>query len=198
MGATGWPVRPRVYRWPDAERGPYSLRLTSALIDGRPQIVGVELWGEDPANYPDSDRQALPVPESETGITSVAIRLPLGELLARVLDDYSHDSGLIGKAASASDRLRASVETNQATVDTAPVRRGRRPLYGVPHFARVARVYTDAMARGKRPTAAVAAWASVNKSTAAKWVARARALGLLPPTSRGRPAVMTEERREQR
>lgn len=197
MGATDWPVKPRVYRWPDRQRGPYSLRLTSDLIDGRPQIVGVELWGGDPAKYPGSDRPALPVPESETGITSVAIRLPLGELLGRVLDEYSQESRIIAKATSASDGLRASVETNQARVEASPVPRGRRPMYGVPHFARVARVYTDAMARGQRPTAAVAAWGSVNKSTAAKWVARARALRLLPPTTRGRAAVVTTQRREE-
>lgn len=188
---------PRVYRWPDPERGPYMLRLTSALIDGRPQIVGVELWGDDPTLYSAMGDPIL-APESETGITSVAIRLPLGELLARVLDDYAHVSELIAKAEAASDPLQASVKAHQATVDASPVHRGRRPMYGLPHFARVARIYADAMARGQRPTTAVAKWGQVNKSTAAKWVARARTLGLLPPTTRGRAAVVTTQRREER
>lgn len=195
--ASDWPVKPRVIRWPDPERGPYSLRLTSALIEGRPQLVGVEVWGGDPARYASTfASDPIPVPDSETSITSVAIRLPLAKLLAGVLDHYRDVSALISKSPGASDRLRASVQANEAIVNAVPVRRGRRPTYGVPHFARVARIYTDALASGRRPTAAVAAWGLVNKSTAAKWVARARALGLLPPTTRGRAAVVTTQRRE--
>lgn len=196
MGSTAWPVKPKAYRWPDPDRGPYSLRLSTTLVEGRPQIVGVELWGDDPGRYAGGD--SIPVPEPETAVTSVAVRLPLGALLARVLSDYSHVSDLIAKSPNASDELRASVGEHQAVVDSSPIRRGRSPLYGVPHYTRVARIYADAMAGGNPPTLAVAEWANVHKSTAANWVARARDLGLLPPTTRGRAAVVTQQRREER
>ena len=59
---------------------------------------------------------------------------------------------------------------------------GRPPLYGRDHFEKVARIYLEHQAKGGRaPTKAVAdQMAGGSKSTAAKWVARARELGLIP------------------
>lgn len=182
--------------WPVEDSGPYRLRVTVDLIDGRPEVVGLELWGADPAKY--AMRTPWRAPSSETAITSVDVRnLRVGELRSRALAEYAHHSDLIGNAPAASDALRKSVKASQAAIDAAPVRVGRRPIYGRAHFAQVAGVYTDAMRRGKAPTSAVASWGTVDKSTAAKWVARARALGLLPATTKGRAAIATETTREE-
>jgi hypothetical protein len=73
-----------------------------------------------------------------------------------------------------------------------PRRGGRRPTYGPEHYRRVAEVYQEAWAAGLDPTPAVMAWGmktlkqSVTKTTAAKWAAKARQLGYLPETTRGR------------
>jgi hypothetical protein len=68
--------------------------------------------------------------------------------------------------------------------------RGVSPRYGPAHFALVSQVYREAVAGGSAtPTRAVAATFSISRSTAAKWVARARGLGLLAATSRGVVAV---------
>lgn len=55
------------------------------------------------------------------------------------------------------------------------------------HLDQVAEVYLEAAALGHRAcTQAVQETWNVSHSTAAKWVARARAKGLIPPTSPGR------------
>lgn len=64
---------------------------------------------------------------------------------------------------------------------------GRR-RYPPEHFADVARVYRSNV-EGGRPTLSVADAFGVGKSTAAKWVARARSLGYLAPTTKGRAGL---------
>ena len=188
---------PKVSRWPDPENGPYSLRLTVAVLDGRPQVVGVELWGVDPLTYVHG-AEPLPAPESDTAITSSELRgLKLGELLKKFLDAFTRESDLILGASSATEGLKTSVAEHQSQVTGAPSRRGRRPTYGPPFFAQVAKVYTDAMAQGRPPTSTVAEWGHVNKSTAAKWVARCRDLHFLPKTTKGRAAVNVAQEREE-
>lgn len=65
-------------------------------------------------------------------------------------------------------------------------RGGRPPLYDWSHWVAVTNAYRNAYAAGKTPTRAVARRFKVAPSTAAKWVARCREFGLLPPTTRGR------------
>lgn len=62
---------------------------------------------------------------------------------------------------------------------------GRPAQYDAEHWAEVAEVYREGWQRGT-PTKAVAEHFTVSKSTAAKWVARCRTLGLLPVTSKGK------------
>jgi hypothetical protein len=69
---------------------------------------------------------------------------------------------------------------------------GRRPLYTPAHFAKVARVYSDAYAIGK-PTQAVKDYFHVEHSTAAKWVARCREMGLLGKTEKGKAGGLPPE-----
>jgi hypothetical protein len=59
---------------------------------------------------------------------------------------------------------------------------GRPRQYGPDHWAQVVTIYSDAYGAGLPPTKAVADTFQVSRSTAAKWVARARRDGLLPKT----------------
>lgn len=74
---------------------------------------------------------------------------------------------------------------------------GRRPL-GDDHYRQVAEAYSAACEDGLPPTTTVAEQSRVSKTTAAKWVARARDLGYLPPTTRGKAAPQEiDKRRDQ-
>ena len=55
--------------------------------------------------------------------------------------------------------------------------------------AEAAALYASALSVGQHPTAAVAAGLNISRSAAAKRVARARALGLLPATTRGKVKI---------
>ncbi len=70
-----------------------------------------------------------------------------------------------------------------------PKKVGRPPVYGPDHFVEVARVYREAYARNRTPTRAVATHFQTTEAAAAKWVARCRELGLLPPTTQGKAKV---------
>jgi hypothetical protein len=64
-------------------------------------------------------------------------------------------------------------------------RGGRRPICDVDHFAEVARVYLGA---ATAPTRTVAHQFHLSRSAAAKQVARARAMGFLGATTKGKPS----------
>ena len=55
------------------------------------------------------------------------------------------------------------------------------------HYRQVAEVYDEAIDAGDPPTQAVAETFDVPYTTAARWVRRARDLGLLPPPTPGLP-----------
>lgn len=73
-----------------------------------------------------------------------------------------------------------------------PGTRGRPPAYEPAFYARVAEAYSRARAEHRPPTKAVAESRELggprSHSAAAKLVARARRMGLLPPTTKGRAA----------
>ena len=58
--------------------------------------------------------------------------------------------------------------------------------YGAEHFVEVATIYQREALLGRKPTQAVARHFVVSKSAAAKWVAKARTMGLLPPAQKGK------------
>jgi len=55
------------------------------------------------------------------------------------------------------------------------------------HYQQVAEVYDEAIEAGYPPTQSVAETFDVPYTTAARWVRRTRALGLLPPPAPGQP-----------
>lgn len=61
------------------------------------------------------------------------------------------------------------------------------PRHASEHYEQVAEVYDEALDAGDPPTLAVAEAFDVPYTTAARWVRRSRALGLLPPPTRGVP-----------
>jgi len=179
---------------PTAER-PWVLRLTYGIVDGSPGVVAVEMYAADPAEIAEvvdewPKLREYQVPHKAQSITAVGIRLPLGRYLReymarrrrldRIMAD-AHPRAQVppGLRREAQRRLRAL----DASVNTrAP---GRPALYGAEHYRKVAEVYSKGLPTG---TLAVANELHASKSAAGKWVARARELGLLPPTVKGKAA----------
>ena len=207
----------QVYLWPDERRGPYLLRLTLRVVRDRHEVVGVELWGDAPSIWRtevSGDRQDVdavtwsttarrrweaavsePVP-----IRATTIRLPLERLAKDVLARFRRIASII-KSGRTPTLTTSSGERSGGRPLSAAARRaaefidhpgkstrGRQPLYGEDHFQAVAKVYSEALARREPPTLAVANAKGVNKSTAAKWISRARQKSYLPPTAQGVPA----------
>ena len=140
---------------------------------GEMAVVGVEVWTEPPGAArstlgPAADRADDLLPFPPTALRSGDVRgLGLDALLAALRDALRH---------SDDDVVRQAAEVLQGP------QAGRPRLYPADHFPRVAGVYQAAVARGSRsPTMDVARAWSVSRSAAAKWVARARAAGHLPP-----------------
>ena len=144
-------------RWPDAELGPWLVTLSWRLIAGRFECVGVELLST----------LLEPTPVQ----TDVWRAVPIG--------GFIQDAR--AKHAAWYERFD---QDDRAVEQTKRWGRGRRPRHDP---AKVARIYTEALRAGQPPTKTVAETLVISRSSAANQVARARALGLLPPTERGRP-----------
>lgn len=65
----------------------------------------------------------------------------------------------------------------------------QRSRLGIDHYREVVRVYVEAMASGQAPTAAVAEHFECPRSTAARWVSKAREIGLLDPAAAGKASA---------
>jgi len=184
------PLRKQL-RWPPPGRGssarqapsqvpsgPYLVTLDFAEVGGRLECVRFEIGADmDEPNSPD------PVP-----VTASALRgIPLGELIDQALFERTKTlrrwAKEAGPAGGRSRRLRDRVASAEASLGRAP---GRPPEYSEDHFKQVADAYTRAWKIGGHPTESVATQWHVSPSAAAKWVARAREMGFLPPTERGR------------
>jgi hypothetical protein len=165
--------------WPDAERGPWLLRVIWTRIAGRLECAGVEIrscrdgretWPPELPRW-DEDPEIL---------TATTLRqLALGAILSDLREDgWERTDQFAGEieAEPADDELReiAAAMRRQASLD----RRPRRPR-GIPPLTEVAQVYRDARDRRENPTQAVANRWDAAHSTAAKWVMRARADGYL-------------------
>ena len=173
--------------WPDEKRGPWRLQLHWDFIDGRWAVTGLTIRSCPDATGPaDTPSEADSPSESEHAVDSTLPIQPR-ELTSRELRAL-HLSDLATRQESSWQRL--LIETSRAAVPSAgqesPARHegpGRPPLYDKGHFAEVARIYSDAYRNQPRnPTMKVAKDFRVSRSTAAKWVAKARDLGFLDRT----------------
>jgi hypothetical protein len=187
----------KVQAWPPSQHGAsasktslqiparaYQVTLYFADIGGRLECVRFEMGADlDAVNGPD------PNPVTATTLRAV----PLRELIDTAVFEQTKALGRWAREVGPTDRVRndllQQVATAEASLGQAPRRApGRPPEYSELHFLRVANAYTKAcMSGGRRPRKAVADLWHVSPSTAAKWVARARRMGLLPATERGRP-----------
>lgn len=173
------------FLWPDVKKGPYLVAVTLDSVDGRLEVVGVEMWGREPV----TDKWMNRFPgESAEVITSTALRLPLDRIANRVLEQIRSTASFI---AHKPDRFSQGQRENWQSLSALRGAQdpGRPPLYNDEHWTAVAQTYTEAVAKHAKPTMAVAQRFNVSKSTAAKWVAKCRKLDLLPPTSRGKSAA---------
>jgi hypothetical protein len=121
-------------------------------------------------------------------------RIPLARFVDKIrIEDLTNEMGsLVGIPGPgrlgdlAQEAIRQLSEGQQS-------KRGRPRTRGKDHFAEVARVYVSSPTK---PTKAVAEHFDVTSSTAANWVSRARELGLIAPTTRGRASGASDAARK--
>lgn len=179
-------------RWKGKD-GTYEVVLRFAPVDGRMECVGVDVEA---------------VPRGTRVVTAVALHsIPLGKLIEK------RRPKVIWKGQEVSIRVTPATVAAKASVPTPTVlvghtftkaptfpqgqvtrRVGRPPKYGPEHWQKVARIYQEAWSKNRTPTRAVARHFKVSETAAAKWVARCRALGLLPKTTRGKARAVVQAR----
>jgi hypothetical protein len=165
--------------------GGVPVRLMFAEVDGRLVCVRVELG-------PDFEDTQQPDPVRIT--TELLRTIPI----TRLTDDLLVTLAEQARAASAAANLEAmpaeqrrqwkaaAEEWRTQAESTTTKRPGRPRKYGDKHWQEVAEVY-NANSGGRSPTRAVTRhfsrkWKTeVSKSTAAKWVAHCRSIGLIQP-----------------
>lgn len=171
--------------WPDPMHGPWILRFHLAEVDGRVACVGVDLrsFREDRDNRPVNRRAGL-LPVTSTVWREVNVASEIREALADHEAVLAHAAYFAEEATDrAREVARARLDEYRATVEA---RRGGRPPISPEHLEEVVGVYSRALDAGQPPRAAVAEHFLVSPSTAAKWIARAREIGLLEATTPGR------------
>lgn len=170
-------------------------RLTQNAITGTVDIALVQgRW--EPVQLTVGPDPAAPETAEVSALTSAAIRnVPIGEIVEKALT-LDADELRVQMAEHDVDHkpevIRKSFERRLAEAEKAASQRRRGPKgHGPGFYAEVASVYMDAYPLGN-PTDAVAKRFKTSRSTAATWVAKARSLGLLDPTTRGRPGGVVQ------
>lgn len=154
----GEPLPDTTLPWP-GPGGPWLLTLRWQVINSRPECIGLCLTATS-----DSGKSAA-TETVRVPLTSGILRdLKLGE---RIREQRA------AIVAEAGNPLPANVST---------IRRSTRR-----RLLEAATVYREAYGRGDRPVKAVAEHFGISQGGASNLVARARAVGLLPPTSPGAP-----------
>jgi Homeodomain-like domain len=200
-----WTTEP--IRWPDRWRGPWELVLSWAIVKGRFECVGLALNpigpGEPAApltartlrrlklgefvdeERPNAKRAILRWIEDEEEPLWPETRPGLDPFTGMPVPDrpFFTDPKRVARRRRVVRRKRArsEFEAIEATEGT----KGGRTKLTSEHLAQVAAVYADAYATGD-PTQAVADRWHVTKSTAAKWLTRAREEGLLGAAIHGK------------
>lgn len=165
----------------DPQGGPWALTYHWAEVNGRVECVGLDIRsffmeGDDATTYRPVWADTAAVPISASFLRS----LPVASLVRRARLLLGASAGW--KASKTGDKATRAVLRSV----TAELAESPRRLHGIEHFQRVAEVYSAAWQRGDHPTKAVAEEMKATRSAAAKWVARARELGLLGPTDQRR------------
>jgi hypothetical protein len=182
----GMPPEQRL--WPDPERGPWLVTARFARVDGRMEVVGLDLRSTRTVDlvdgqYVDAEphlRHVLPPSssaiENETGREPIPLKsevwrkLPVAALAAELRAAWVaalEDSGLLASNPRAAERWTGPADGGRVTLED------------------VAAIYLAAQDAGRPPTKTVAETLHLSHSAASTRVGRARAAGLLSPTTRG-------------
>jgi hypothetical protein len=190
--------------WTDSEGTEWLVQVHLVAVGGRAECVGLELrsfrseHGGERFVHPD-----FPTEEAAARVVTASLlrQLPAGQLIGEAKKHEAYIARTWATSKGASPELRraargAGVEAgtvaywktrrDKARRQLAALEKGRggRPrLYDADHFANVAKVY---LGGGDTPTMAVAEYFNLSRSAAAKQVARARKLGLLAETTKGK------------
>lgn len=160
--------------WPDPDDGPLYVEVRWRMLGGRWECVGLSI------------EFAPGVPERPLTTTDVR-SLAMTELLRRAAEELQTDLFCTYRypdhLTKDGGRFGRFVDGLIDAADT-PRKPGRPPL-PLEKLEKVARVYREAFAERKPPTIAVAKKFVIGHSTAATWVSKCRAAGLLGPTTKG-------------
>jgi hypothetical protein len=168
----GGHLPPTLRLWPDEQAGPWLLVFFWQVIDGRAECVGMDITSTR-SPHVEQWWQLEKRPELGSPLrTSLLRELRLSELIAE-------------QRASEQFRLENFTARPEQGPLWAEVKASMRPATAK-RLEQVAKVYRSAWARGGQPTQAVAKRFNVSPGAAASLVSRARAAGLLPPTSPGK------------
>lgn len=172
-------LAPSALRWPDAEEGPWEVTLRWRAAGDRAECCGLSVEPVDGATTEPVTAtlmRSLPV----AGLIATARQQRFlragGDVLDALADgqDLDVSPGLAEQLDNASKSWKAQHDGRPAHLDRA-------------FYTQVAGAYSLALASGSNPLVAVMDRWTTSRPTASRWVAAARADGLLPPTERGRP-----------
>lgn len=188
--------------WPDPKTGPWWVKVWWRVQHGVPTPVGLSVTSWVDEEDPDNAGLAIDLPRATDDVPLPRVdgqllrSLPVGGIVAalreqtrQVLSQERDQTGWPEEWRRNFARFRE--ETAEEREAFSSNRRGRD--LGAEHYREVAAVYAQAVQDGLPPTVAVAEHFHVEKSSAAKKVARARARGFLPKTTRGRVGPLAEE-----
>ncbi len=197
MSADGYAVSH--FRWPETT-GPLWVSLYFDDLNGRRELVGVEVWAAQPPATRDpreTDRRW----EASRAITPETLReITIGALVNSALRDrVSFEVGLLEFGlldAEMNQRIQETFSDESISILRRTVGERGRHL-GPEHYQAVADAYTAAFARHLSPLAEIAELWGVNKNTAGRWVHVARNKhGFLPPTAPGIAAAVVTPKSE--
>jgi hypothetical protein len=174
--------------WFDSSGNPWWLTFHWGEVDGRPECVGLDVrgfmerGGKTTGLAPGGALGVVSGPDLRAVTASLLRDMPLASLVRENKQAASDLRRWYSTQKKATRRGR-QLAFKQAEAFEAP----RQRKYGREHYAKVAEIYATAYGKHQPPTKAVAEspelGGPVSRSTAAKWVARAREMHLLGTTS---------------
>lgn len=187
---------PAMFPWPEPG-GPWFIRVDLAVVDNRPQVVGLHLESFGRGEDEEGEPVRVPGPQGLTEVTHNVVRdLRMGQIAesARRAFAILATARVMTRTTDAAVHARMARQLLELTNRGQP--RKRRPAAGVEQLQQVADLYREALASGgevaRKPAKYVeqrlrAAGLDIDAPAVRKLIARARSKQLLPPTTPRRP-----------
>jgi hypothetical protein len=179
----------RVWRTTEVIEGPgglpWEVSASWATLAGRPECVSVTLTKGARQDRPDEIEWLVDEADRRPILAADLRELPLAATLEHL---YAVEEKR--NAPLTAEQLQLVVERTLGSIRAQLEGDESTSARELSKLAEVAETYLRAQMRRESPTKAVAAAMDMPYSTAAKWVARARAYGLLGLTTPGRPSGM--------